>query len=159
MELTQKEEEFFEKEKNDIENEISEHQKSKEEYMQSLNDVGLHEYKFFCNYGKVKLINVVHGRQNGDFIKEAFVDPDLKILNAHQDLNSLSQDEIKKPECYEKMIEFCEKTSKDIPLLRVDLMTDMKNMIFCEFTFYDCGGMNIFIPNEANYEIGNLFLV
>lgn len=128
-----------------------------EEFLPSLQNGGLDEYKFFLNHGEVKMINVVYGRQKDKQLKEAFTDSNLKILNAYQNQQLLSQEEIYRPDCFDKMIDFCKKTVSDRPLIRVDLMTDGKEFYFCEFTFYDCSGMNIFNPPESNKTIGDLF--
>ena len=128
-----------------------------EEYLPSLNNGGLDEYKFFLNYGKTKMVNVVYGRQKGSLLKEAFTDENLNVFPIRQNQQILEQNEIYKPDCFEQMVEFCRKTASDRPIIRVDLMTDGKDFKFCEFTFYDCGGMNIFYPLEANKTIGNLF--
>ena len=36
-------------------------------------------------------------------------------------------------------------------------MTNGKDFKFCEFTYYDCAGFNIFEPLEYNAEIGSMF--
>lgn len=128
-----------------------------EEYLSSFNDGGLDEFKFFLNKGEIKMINVIYGRQKGDDIKEAFTDKELRLLGAHQNVPTLTQDEIYRPKCFDKMIEFCKKTVSDRLLIRVDLMTNGESFYFCEFTFYDCAGFNIFYPLDFNYKIGNLF--
>ena len=128
-----------------------------EEYLESLNDHGLDEYKFFCNYGEAKLINVVKGRQDASNLREAFTDSNLRILNAYQKEKILDQKDIIKPKNFDEMIRFCETTTNSLPLIRVDLMTNGNKFYFCEFTFFDCGGMNIFYPEKANKELGELF--
>ena len=128
-----------------------------EEYIPSMNNLGLDEYKFFVNNGDIKLLNVVYGRQNKGKIKEAFTTPDLKVLPVNQGNEIIKQSEIKRPPCFDDMVSFCKNTVADRPLIRVDLMTDGKTFRFCEFTFYDCGGMNIFYPLEYNKIIGSYF--
>ena len=127
-----------------------------EEYLPSIGSKGLDEYKFFCNHGVVKLINVVHGRQNSGRIKEAFTDADLHKLPVNQGHDELAQEEIYRPLCFEKMLDFCAKTVANRIQVRVDLMTDGTSFRFCEFTFYDCGGFNIFQPIEQNEAMGQL---
>ena len=129
-----------------------------EEYLDTLNNGGLDEFKMFCNYGEIKLINIVKGRQQGNKVHEAFVDENLKKFPVHQDQLDLSQEEIYKPKCFDKMIEFCKKTVSDRPLIRVDFMVKDDKFYFCEFTFYDCSGVNIFYPLEYNKKIGDLFI-
>lgn len=128
-----------------------------EEYLPSPNQKGMDEFKLFCNYGDVRLINVVFGRQAGAQKAEAFTDKNLKIIPTKQSYNLLNQEEIYKPLCFEEMVDFCKKTISDRPMVRVDFMTDGTNFYFCEFTFYDCAGFNLFYPLEYNKIIGDLF--
>ena len=128
-----------------------------EEYLPSMNNKGLDEYKFFCNYGNIKMINVVYGRQSNSKIAECFTDSNLISLGATQDLKILSDDDVVAPKCFDDMKKFASKMSEQFPILRVDLMTDGVKFYFCEFTFFDCGGNNIFYPPDSNKKIGDLF--
>ena len=128
-----------------------------EEYISSFQESGMDEYKFFCNNGEIKMINVVYGRQTGDEVREAFTDASLKIFDTWQDNKVLKQEDIYIPNCFEKMVKFSKDVSKSFPMIRVDLLTNGNQLYFCEFTFYDCAGMNVFYPLEKNYEIGSLF--
>ncbi len=128
-----------------------------EDYLPSNNDDGLTEFKFFCNYGSVKMINVVSGRQNDVMLKEAFTDENLVKFNVHQNQKTFLQSELIKPICFDEMLEFSRQFSKEYPILRVDLLCDGKTFYFCEFTFFDCAGFNYFYPASSNLEIGNLF--
>lgn len=130
-----------------------------EEYLDISSDSGLDEYKFFCNYGIPKMINVVYGRQRKECVKEAFTDIDLIPFPVNQGQSILSKDEIYHP-CYLKdMIEFAKEVSKNYPLLRVDLFAKNDDFYFCEFTFYDLAGNGIFYPEEYNNIIGDLFVL
>lgn len=126
-----------------------------EEFFQSLS--GIPEYKFFCNYGVPKMVNVVYDRQAGSRVREAFTDENLCIFPVHQDQPLISQEDIFQPKCWDEMLCFVKKVSKDFPFLRVDLMTDGTDFYFCEFTFYDFGGNAIFYPLEWDTKIGDLF--
>lgn len=127
-----------------------------EEYLPSIDKNGLDEYKFFCNNGEIKLINVVYGRQKMEKVKEAFTKPDFSVLPVYQDQGILKQKEIYRPDCFDAMVDFCKNTSKGHLLIRVDLMTDGKDFKFCEFTYYDCAGYNIFFPLDQNIAVGDL---
>lgn len=128
-----------------------------EEYIPSKDNKGLDEYKFFCNYGKIKMINVVYGRQSDKKIIENFTDENLNPLGVYQTLKLIDQQSLVSPKCMDGMKEFATKMSKPFPILRVDLMTDGEKFYLCEFTFFDCGGNNIFNPPEGNKKIGDLF--
>ena len=127
-----------------------------EEYIPSLNQQGMNELKIFVNYGRPVLINYVVGRQNGGHVKEAFLTPDLIKIDAKQDQDILDIDKVDKPPYYDKMLEICKNACGDYPLVRVDYLCDDSSFYFCEFTFYDCSGMNIFYPLERNKELGDL---
>lgn len=128
-----------------------------ESYLPSLGNHGLDEFKFFTNYGKIKMINVVFGRQDNKHIKEIFTDENLRSLGASQGLAPIEESEIIRPASLESMKDLAMKMTKDFPMARVDLMVDKGNFYFCELTFYDCGGLNIFKPEEKNKQIGDLF--
>ena len=129
-----------------------------EEYLESLSsNGGLDEYKFFCNYGIPRMINVVYGRQKKEDVKEAFLDCKLKPFPINQGQTLLKQEEIYKPNCFKEMFNFASLISKEFPILRVDLFANNNSFIFCEITFYDLAGNGFFYPKEYNKIIGNLF--
>ena len=128
-----------------------------EEYIPSPKNAGLDEYKFFCNYGQVKMINLVKGRQDDKNIKEIFVDENCVPLRVKQQLDTLDINTLVVPKCFNDMKEFASKMSIHFPILRIDLMINVDKFYFCEFTFFDCGGNNIFYPIENNKKIGDLF--
>lgn len=129
-----------------------------EEYRPSLNNKGLNEIKLFVNYGKPVLINYVEGRQNGGHVKEAFLDANLNKLPVKQDQDILDIDSLDKPLYYEQLLDFCKDTCSNFPLVRVDFMCSSDEFTFCEFTFYDCSGCNIFYPLEYNKKLGDLII-
>lgn len=128
-----------------------------EELLPDFNDYGLMEFKFFCNFGIAKVVNIVQNRQGGNKIKEVFTDASLNILPISQDLELLKKTDIKKPIYYQELLDFCKKNCKELPIVRVDFLCGKDKFYFCEFTFYDCGGFNIFYPLENNKLIGDLF--
>ena len=130
-----------------------------EEYFSTMSDVGLNEYKFFCNYGEVKLVNVVYNRQDDDNLEEVFTDELLNPLGAYQKRKIIEKRDIIKPRHFNEMIEFASHFSKDFPFLRVDLLCDDDSCYFCEFTFYDFGGFSCFYPENENKRLGDLFVI
>lgn len=126
-----------------------------EEYIPSL--AGLDEYKIFCNNGEPKIVNVVYGRQSNNKVREVLTDIDLNILPTNQGMLPIDKNELYVPKCWNKMMTFAKKASKDFTMLRVDMLTDGDILYFCEFTFYDFGGNSIFYPAEMNKKIGNMF--
>lgn len=127
-----------------------------EEYIPSLSNLGMDEIKIFLNYGKPVLVNYVVGRQNKGKVKEAFLSPELVKYDTRQNQAILEIEKLSKPVYYEKMLEFCKKMCSDIPLVRADFMCNKDSFMFCEFTFFDCSGMNIFYPEKYNIIFGDL---
>lgn len=128
-----------------------------EEFLPSLKSQGLEEFKLFCNYGEPKFYRIVCERQSGHDLKDIFLDSDLNILPVTQGHTSLDIENVKIPRILDKIVEFCRKTVKDRPLVRVDVMLNEDKFIFSEFTFFDYGGMNIYHPFEYNEIFGGLF--
>ena len=127
-----------------------------EEYIPSFQELGMDELKIFANYGEPILINYVVGRQNKGHVREAFLNKNLVKYDAKQDQEILDLDRISIPPYYDKMLEFCTKTCNELPLVRIDFLCNKDTFYFCEFTLYDCSGMNIFYPLERNIEFGSL---
>ncbi len=127
-----------------------------EEYLPSLSSHGLNEFKIFCNYGKPILINYVEGRQNKTHVTECFLYSDLRNTHYKQNQNTFDFERLEQDVPYKEMMDFCKNTCSEFPLVRVDLLLNKNSFMFCEFTFYDCGGYNIFTPGEANLKLGSL---
>ena len=128
-----------------------------EEYFSTMSKVGLNEYKFFCNFGNVKLVNIVYNRQDNDNLMEVFTDESLKPFDVRQGRKIIEKNDIIKPHHLDEMIKFASHFSSSFPFLRVDLLCDNSNYYFCEFTFYDFGGFSCFYPVAENKRIGDMF--
>jgi hypothetical protein len=69
---------------------------------------------------------------------------------------SKKTDAVKKPECFEEMIEVARKLASDFPQCRVDLyVLGGRQIIFGELTFTSGNGCNAFYPQSFNDELGS----
>lgn len=115
----------------------------------------LRDYKVMCFDGEPKIIQVHMGRLNGVHTQDLY-DTEWHLLS---DLNQVgcvvSGMELKKPVCFDEMIECSRKLSQDIPHVRVDWYIVNGRLYFGELTFYDASGFEPFIPKERELEIGS----
>lgn len=111
------------------------------------------DYKFFCLYGKVIIIQIDQER----FIshRQNLYDRDLNLLPyIFKEKNS---DLIKVPKNIKKMIYMAEKISKIFIFARIDLY-DLNNKIyFGEITFVPEAGRTNFKPIKYDYKLGKLW--
>ncbi|MBE6949083.1 MAG: glycosyl transferase [Ruminococcaceae bacterium] len=112
---------------------------------------GLTDYKFFCFNGAAKIMYI-----SNDFSKEPrtdFFDMDfnhlsIRIKDPPADIAP------QKPEHFEKMKQFAEILSKDIPHLRVDFYLIKGKIYVGELTFYHSAGFARITPDEWNLQMG-----
>lgn len=116
----------------------------------------LTDYKFFCFNGKPMYCQVIrdrHTKETIDFYDMYWKHQEFVGLNpvARNGLNPVAR-----PKHLDKMIEICEKLSKGLPFLRVDLYVVDDKEYFGELTFYPASGLGVFTPNEWNRKLGDL---
>lgn len=115
----------------------------------------LRDYKVMCFGGEPKLIQVHLGR-NSKIHTQDFYDIQWNKL---EDLNQVgcitSNIKTPKPLCLDQMLELSRKISRSIPQLRVDWYIVKDKLYFGECTFYDASGLDLFLPNEKELEIGS----
>ena len=121
-------------------------------------DGDLPDFKFFCFDGKVFCVYLMANyRENHENGILGFLDRDFKLLPVHRaDFKPLKV-QPKKPENYEKMVEYAEILSKKFPHVRVDFFNINGHIIFGELTFYMASGYFIFEPDSFDYEMGRCF--
>lgn len=121
-----------------------------------LGDTRLTDYKFFCFGGKVKFMFIATGR--GTDLRFDFFDKDfthLPVTNGVPNADSHPT----KPRCFDKMILIAETLSSGINNVRVDLYEIDGKVYFSEMTFYHNGGMVAFDPYDADYKLGQYFVM
>lgn len=124
-----------------------------EQLLDDGNEGGVWDYKFYCFNGKPKLMLIATERNSGN-TKFNYFDMDFNPLDFQQG-GERSEVTFKKPECFDLMIEFSEKLSKNIPHLRVDFYYVNNKIYFSELTFFDSSGFATFEPEEWNYKLGS----
>ena len=107
-----------------------------------------------CFNGKAKMIFTCTERF-GDGLKVTFFDLNWKRLPFARHYPT-SKETIRKPRNLEKMIEFSEKMSADIPFVRMDWYEINGKLYFGEYTFYPGSGYEEFEPEEWDKKLGDL---
>jgi hypothetical protein len=116
------------------------------------------DYKFFCFHGKVKFCKVDFGRfieHHANYYSTSweFIDFGERICPP------IKEHYIPKPLNLEQMIQICEKLSKDFPFVRIDLYNIKNTIKFGEITFFPASGFGKFIPENADFIIGEMLLI
>lgn len=124
-----------------------------EKYMMDESGAELKDYKFMCFNGKVKCSFVCLNRNSLSGLNVDFYDMNWKPMNFQRHYPN-SGEIIPKPSNYNKMIEFSEKLSKDIPFVRVDFYEVYGKLYFGELTFYPGAGFEEFTPESYDYLLG-----
>lgn len=125
-----------------------------EKYMEELGKKSLFDYKIHCFHGKAKLILVCMDRNDTSGIKKIFYDEKWNKLNMKR-VGASNDCDANCPKNIEKMIEFSERLSKDIPFVRVDFYDINDRLYFGEMTFFPGGGMEKFDPPEWDSILGD----
>lgn len=122
-----------------------------EQYMVDESGTELKDYKFFCFNGVPKMFFIATDRPHHTCFD--FYDMDFNHIpfkNGHP----WQKKPIKKPEHFEKMIEYARQLSQGFPFVRVDFYNINGDIYFGELTFFHNAGMVAFDPEEWDYKIG-----
>lgn len=125
-----------------------------EELMIDESGTELKDYKFMCFNGQVKCLFVGLNRNSPTGLNVDFYDIDWNILPFERHYPK-SNKKINKPKTFDKMIEFAEKLSKNIPFVRVDFYEVNGKLYFGELTFYPGSGYEEFTPESYDYLLGS----
>lgn len=112
------------------------------------------DYKLMCFNGKVQCSFVCSDRFNGG-LKVTFYDDNWNVLPFERHYPR-SDKPIAKPQTYNQMVQLAEQLSENIPFVRVDFYEIDGKPYFGEMTFYPGSGFEEFIPESADYELGEL---
>lgn len=126
-----------------------------EKYMEDKDNKNIVDYKFFCFDGETKIMYISQGLENHETAKMSFYDMDFKLTSCKRKDFSLLDYVPKKPLNFEKMKEFSELLSKDIPHLRVDWYEINGRLFFGELTFYTCSGLVPFESDDWDKKLGS----
>lgn len=113
----------------------------------------LYDYKFFCFSGEPKYIFFVSDRQNE--AKSDFYDLEWKLQDFRWYYEPSGKIH-KKPDCFEKMIEYARILSSDFPFVRVDFYESNGKVFFGELTFFHGSGYGWFRPETWDKTFGSM---
>ena len=117
----------------------------------------LNVYKFFTFGGVPKIIQTIQNDKTKDETIDYF-DCEWNLLNLRQNFPN-SKKPLPRPSKLAEMIEIATRLSDNLPFIRVDLYEINGSVYFSEFTFYSDDGMNRFIPEYWDYDLGDLIKI
>lgn len=115
-----------------------------ERYMVADDGEDLKDYKFFCFHGEPYFLFIATDREKD--IRINYYNLKFQPLPFSQQ-DKKSDKVIKKPVCFEEMIELARLLSKDIPHVRVDFYEIEGRIYFGELTFFNDSGLSKFEPD------------
>lgn len=125
-----------------------------EEYMIDESGYELKDYKFFCFNGKVECFKVDFDRFTSH--KANYYNRDATLLPFWETVCPADHSKtFDKPKNFNKMIEYVETLSKDIPFVRIDFYNINGKIYFGEITFFPAAGFGKFEPKEWDMILGN----
>lgn len=120
-----------------------------EQYMVDESGVELRDYKVHCFNGEPRLMEYHRGRfakHNKHYME--YYDMQCKRTDFRQEGYEAAPDPLKKPECWDDMIEKSRVLAQEIPYLRVDWYFANGQLYFGEMTFYDGAGFSPFVGEQ-----------
>lgn len=129
-----------------------------EKMLESGDGKPLFDYKFFCYDGEPRYVYVDTWKDGAHHINMYDVDFRLREDVSMGYPTDLS-DDIRKPACYEEMLEIARKLSKGFPHVRVDLYCVKERPVFGEMTFSKGAGFDKILPYSFDVEMGEHFHV
>ncbi len=116
-------------------------------------DTALIDYKWFCFNGEPKVMYIC--KDTSENPKISFYDMNFIKLKMW-DCDPMSDEVLEKPECFEKMKEISTVLSKGMSHVRVDFYIDSNGKLYVgEMTFFHCGGLQRFHPEDAEQMMGS----
>lgn len=124
-----------------------------EKYMLDESGYELKDYKFFCFNGRVECFKVDFDRFTSH--KANYYDRNATLLPFWETVCPADHSKIfDKPKHFNKMIEYAEILSKNIPFVRIDFYNINGKIYFGEITFFPAAGMGKFEPEEWDIILG-----
>lgn len=126
-----------------------------EQYMETVGEDGLNDYKFFCFNGNVEMVLVCKNRFSDTGLTEDFFSKKWEHLDIRRPHHPNSTDAIPKPEQLDLMLELSERLAGDISFVRVDFYEINSRVYFGEMTFYPASGFEGFEPEGVDEMLGD----
>lgn len=126
-----------------------------EEYIKQM-DGNLLDYKIHCFHGVPKLIQIIGDRNSVAHTgKEAFYDMEWHRCDLMYHTYDQYEEDIKRPDTFEEMIDLAEKMSNGFDYVRVDLYEIDGQIKFGEMTFTPTNGIGLWPTSDANDMVGS----
>ena len=126
-----------------------------EQYMETVGEDGLNDYKFFCFNGNVEMVLVCKNRFSDTGLTEDFFSKKWEHLDIRRPHHPNSTDAIPKPEQLDLMLELSERLAGDISFVRVDFYEINLRVYFGEMTFFPASGFEGFEPEGVDEMLGD----
>ena len=125
------------------------------EYLQQPGKQSLTDYKFYCFQGEAKYFMVSYGEYTGAASNHKFDMNWNSIDKYFKTSQTVSAEDVERPEHFDQMVKIAETLSKPFPHVRVDLYNLDGRIVFGEMTFYSAGGFVKVESDEMNRTIGS----
>lgn len=127
-----------------------------EQFMESDDDRGINDYKFFCFEGEPQMMFIATERSTD--LRFDFYDMDFNHLDLYN-LHPNSDRILEKPSTFEEMKSLCRKLTKGMKFVRLDLYEIDGKIYFGEYTFFHGGGFHLFSPEKWEQSLGSLISI
>lgn len=128
-----------------------------EKYMQDGKTVNLPVYKILNFAGEPQIIQAIQNDKT-EFETIDYFDTNWNRFDLKQNFPN-SDYPIKRPECFEDMLELAKKLSQNIPHIRTDFYVINGKLYFSEFTFYSDAGFAPFSPECWDRKLGEWIIL
>ncbi|WP_139892117.1 ATP-grasp fold amidoligase family protein [Bacillus sp. D386] len=128
-----------------------------EKFLEKDENNDLVDYKFICFDGKIACVFVNAERYSDDIMRFGIYSRDFEILPYSRKGLKNTDNRIRKPINFEKMVEIAETLSNEFPHVRVDLYNINGKIYFGEMTFFHGSGYIEFDPDEFDFILGEHF--
>lgn len=113
------------------------------------------DYKFFCFHGEPHFLYVSRDLAHDSIAQISYYDMEWnKIPLIRDDYREL--EDIKKPQCFEQLIDYSRRLAHEFPFVRVDFYVINSKPVFSEMTFTPSAGMMPITPRKYDNEWGDL---
>ena len=126
-----------------------------EEFIETPDGSPPKDYKFFCAYGKVKIIFVASDRINGDKKINYYYTDWTKIEVKRRGIDNSA--DILRPSNLDEMIKYAEIISRKYPIIRVDFYNENNKVYFGEMTFTHSSCKGKYEPDSFDLFFGEMF--
>lgn len=126
-----------------------------EEFIENKNGEDLVDYKVFCMNEKPKFVMVNSNRMGEGGVKTDIYDTSWNYLGIQDCDYPMAGDIFEKPVFLDELLSLAKILCKGMPNIRVDFNYWNGKLYFGELTFFHCGGMQYFQPQEWNKTVGN----